>query len=78
MKQLKVFRSMGTKLGVGWMRDDVHAIHVFAMAAPGELFQPSDGHGGPHWPCGVCDEHSFTETDFHNQILDALERGPES
>ena len=77
MKQLSVFRSMGPKFGVGWKRDDAPLLHIFAMAASGEVFQPSDGHGGPHWPCEVCDHHGFTEKDFHEQILDALERGPE-
>ena len=76
-KQLKVFRSMGAQFGVGWTRDDLPMIHVFAMAASGERFRPSNGDDGPHWPCTVCDDHGFTEADFRDQIQGALERGPE-
>lgn len=76
-KQLRIVRSMGHTLGVGWMRDDAPMFHMFANVAPGEKFQPSDGHGGPHWPCKVCIEHGYTDEDFHGQIVDALKKGPE-
>jgi len=76
-KQLRVFASMGGTYGVGWPRDDLPMIHMFcASVPPGAAFQPSDGHGGPHWPCDVCDTHGFTEQDFTDQIHDALQRGP--
>ena len=75
-KQLQVYRSLGTALSVGWPRDDVPTvIHVFAQAEPGASFKPEDGYGNPHWPCRVCKAHGFTESDFRDQILGALERG---
>ena len=76
-KLLRVLRSMGAKFGVGWERDDVDMIHIFATAAPGEAFCASNGHGGPHWPCEVCDSHGFTEADFYDQMPGALARGPD-
>jgi len=89
MKKLQVFASMGLQLpgqmfvlaaqvsyGVGWERDDLPVIHVFAKAAPGDMFTASNGHGGPHWPCEICDAHGYSEADFHEQIEDALARGP--
>lgn len=75
-KQLELYHSFGGTIGVGWLRDDMKVIHMFANERPGEIFQPSDGNGGPHWPCGVCDEHGYTEKDFRDQILPALEKGP--
>ena len=75
-KTLRVFRLMGFTLGVGWMRDDIPMIHMFASVLSGEKFQSSNGHGGPHWPCDVCDEHGYIEEDFHDQIVEALEKGP--
>lgn len=75
-KKLRIFESMGSALGVGWERDDHPMIHLFALAEPGEVFQPSVLGGGPHWPCEVCDEHGYTEQDFHGQIIEALNKGP--
>lgn len=76
-KQLGVFHTMGGTLGVGWKRDDVNMIHLFANVAPGEKFQPTSGSlRGPHWPCNVCDSHRFTEKDFHDQIQSTLDKGP--
>lgn len=76
-KRLQVFPSLGNTFAVGWLRDDVPMIHTFANVAPGTRFQPSDGKGGPHWPCSVCKAHEFTEQDFVDQIHAALARGPE-
>lgn len=67
-KQLKVYGSLVTTNSVGWGRDDMPVIHVFAQAEPGAVFKPSNGRGGPHWPCVVCDEHGYTEDDFHKQM----------
>jgi hypothetical protein len=76
-KKLQVFTSIVGTYTVGWERDDLPLIHMFFEGvAPGEPFRPSDDAGGPHWPCMVCDTHGFTEQDFHDQIRDALERGP--
>jgi hypothetical protein len=78
-KKLSVFRSIGKALGVGWERDDIPMLHVFAIAEPGESFQPSGGPDrGPHWPCEVCEEHGYTEEDFHAQVIDALHEGPKT
>lgn len=68
-KQLYVYGSMNpNSCSVGWMRDDLPMVHVFAQAAPGAVFQPSDGRGGPHWPCKVCDHYGYTEHDFDEQM----------
>lgn len=71
MKQLQIFRSMDPmSQSVGWLRDDpTKMVHVFAQAAPGEPFQPSNGRGGPHWPCSVCESHGYAELDFKQQML---------
>lgn len=71
MKRLEVYRSLGPELSIGWERDDLPLIHVFAQKVPGGAFSV-DG----HWPCQVCEAHGFTERDFHSQISAALERGP--
>ena len=77
MPQLQVFSSVVGTYTVGWHRDDLPMIHMFFKGVPsGESFRPSDEHGGPHWPCDVCDTHGFTEQDFTDQIHDALQRGP--
>lgn len=69
MKQAQVFQSLGETVSVGWLRDDVPSVvHVFAQCKPGERFQPSNGAGGPHWPCKVCEAHGYTEDDFHAQM----------
>lgn len=75
-KQLRVFPSMAGTYAVGWVRDDVKVVHVFANARSGQRFRPSNGRGGPHWPCEICESHGFTEQDFHNQIRAALAKGP--
>ncbi len=73
MKKLKVYTSMATSSSsVGWERDDVPMVHVFAQAEPGTVFQPSDGRGGPHWPCKVCDWHGYTAEDFNAQMLEIM------
>jgi hypothetical protein len=75
MKQLRVYTSLDPKNSVGWMRDDIpggYVVHVFAQALPGAMFQPSDGRGGPHWPCEVCKMHGYTEADFHEQMLELM------
>lgn len=71
--QLKVFRSLAASYSVGWKREDVPMVHVFAQAEPGAVFQPSDGHGGPHWPCTVCSQHGYTEEDFHKDMTAIME-----
>lgn len=71
MKTLQVYRSLGALLSVGWERDDVPMVHVFAQAAPGSAFKVDR-----HWPCPVCAAHGYTETDFRLQIGPALEAGP--
>lgn len=76
-KHLKIFPSMAGTFGIGWKRDDAPMMHLFANEAPGALFQPSNGRGGPHWPCPVCEAHGYTKQDFYDQIEEALERGPE-
>jgi len=48
-------------------------VHVFAQVEPGAVFQPSDGHGGPHWPCTVCSQHGYTEDDFHKEMTAIME-----
>ncbi len=68
MKQLKVFASLGSTHSVGWERDDLPMVHVFGNAEPGARFKPSNGRGGPHWPCPVCQAHGYTEADFHRQL----------
>lgn len=73
-KTLEVIPNLEGDLAVGWMRDDMsHVFHAFAMAAPGAAFQPSNGHGGPHWPCPVCDAHGYTEADFDEQMNKLME-----
>jgi len=67
-KQLQIFRSMAEANSVGWVRDDVHMMHVFAQAKPGEHIVPGDGHGGKHWPCVVCEHHGYTEAIFWSQL----------
>lgn len=68
MKQIKVFGSLTDVLSVGWMRDDIRMVHVFGQARAGEPFQPSNGQGGPHWPCAVCEHHEYTREDFIRQM----------
>jgi hypothetical protein len=67
--QLQVFRSLAPEFTVGWKREDLPMVHGFAQALPGTAFQPSDGHGGPHWPCKVCDYHGYTEEDFYRDMV---------
>ena len=69
LKQLKLYRAFDGENAVGWDRDDVPMVHVLGKARPGAKFQPSDGHGGPHWPCPICDAHGYNETHFRNQML---------
>jgi hypothetical protein len=47
-------------------------VHVFAQAKPGEPFQPSNGRGGPHWPCPVCEAHGYTKEDFHREMVELM------
>jgi hypothetical protein len=68
MKQLQIFGSLAAEQSVGWLRDDARLVHVFAQAKPGERVMPSDGCGGEHWPCQVCDHHGYTEEDFWSQL----------
>lgn len=70
--KLQIYPSLGTTFSVGWMRKDVPMVHVFAQAKSGEKFWPSDGHGGPHWPCIVCDYHGYTENDFHKEMREII------
>lgn len=69
-KQIEIFRPMGGDLlTVGWLRDDLKGVaHGLGRARAGEMFQPSDGFGGPHWPCEVCDAHNYTPADFDQQM----------
>lgn len=68
-KQLEILQSLGTTRSVGWVRDDIPSLfHTFADAERGARFVPSNGRGGPHWPCPVCEAHGFTEWDFHTQM----------
>jgi len=72
MKTLRVYRSLGEELSVGWERDDLPMlIHIFASVRPGAAFSV-DG----HWPCEVCKKHNYTEQDFRAQIGPAFEAGP--
>jgi hypothetical protein len=68
LKELKIYPSLTTTQSVGWDRDDAPLVHVFAQAEPGQPFTPTNGRGGPHWPCKVCIYHGYTKADFHNQI----------
>lgn len=72
-KQLEIWPSMVSTLSVGWERDDLPLVHVFAQAEPGQAFQPGDGQGGPHWPCVVCVMHGYTRADFERQMTALLE-----
>ncbi len=76
MKQLKIYASLGKEVSIGWARDDVPMVHCFASVLPGKNFKPSNGRGGPHWPCTVCDAHNYSENDFHTQ-MQALMRAQE-
>ncbi len=70
-KQLEIYRTLGGgEQAVGWLRDDLKGVaHVFAKGKPGEMFQTSDGYGGPHWPCPVCDSHGgYSAEDFDRQM----------
>ncbi len=73
LKRIRVFSSLDSTNSVGWAREDLPLIHVFAQAKPGEAFQPSNGNGGPHWPCAVCDAHGYTPEMFHAQMLVLME-----
>lgn len=71
-KKLRVYPSLARTLSVGWMRDDLPMVHVFGQAEPGQIFQPSNGHGGSHWPCSVCEEHNYTVMDFDQQMCELM------
>jgi len=78
-KQIQVYESMDPKsYSVGWLRDDMPVVHVFAQTSPGQPFQPSNGRGGPHWPCDVCEGHGYTELDFQDQMLEIMQSGPKT
>lgn len=77
-KVLSVYRSLAPQFALGWLRDDVFMVHGIAQASPGEDVVPSDGRGGPHWPCEVCDAHGYSEALFHGQVEAALLNGPVS
>lgn len=68
VKKLAAYPSLAGTVAYGWMRDDlVHVLHIFLNALPGDQVQPSNGRGGPHWPCPVCTSHGYTEADFWAQ-----------
>lgn len=75
-KVLNVYSSLAPDFMFGWKRNDVPIVHGLAQAKPGERIVPSDGQGGAHWPCAVCQMHAYTEALFYEQVADALERGP--
>jgi hypothetical protein len=72
--QLQVYGSLTTTLSIGWPREDLPVIHVFVQAEPGKPFWPSNGRGGPHWPCKVCKEHGYTKKDFYEQMAVIMDK----
>ncbi len=76
MKQIKIYPSMLSTLSVGWLRDDLPMVHVFAQAEPGAAFRTGNGNDYPHWPCAVCEAHGYTEADFGRQMLELMAKGP--
>ncbi len=75
MKQLEILQSVAPGLhGIGWMRNDLPMFHTFSIFKDGEEIIPSNGRGGNHWPCKVCQEHGYTEEDFNNQLANMVDK----
>lgn len=72
-KQLQLFRSLDPQsMSLGWERDDLpNIIHVIVKVNQGQHFSPD-----LHYPCSICENHSYRLDDFHQQVEVVLKNGP--